>query len=532
MDAAATDAKPAEPPKSPKKKAIAPIPSRRRILVNTPPVNQNAKLLQKDVLKGHPDENKQCHFIESASVGSSNKVRTSKYTLISFLPKNLFEQFRSIANFYFLSLVILQAFPPFALVSTLLTAAPILIIVCATAAKDAIEDWRRHQSDESVNHAKTYLLTNIRNWNFPPVGEGLLVSNKRRLSRQPSDLISVLKVDQTSNIHNIAQQHLQSQAAAKPAAQPASPQIEKSRSSLFRGSAVGNPFSGGIGGGGTDRRFPDEGPFWQQNNWEDVRVGDFVYLVNGESIPADVFIVSTSEPDGACYVETKNLDGETNLKIRRGLPEFDHVRGPGDCELIQGHIDSELPSANLFTYNGIIRVNMTELGKSHQQVQSSTFDKIRSPQFKTLPIAMNSMLLRGCILRNTKWVIGIVIYTGADTKIMLNSGITPSKRSKIDRQLNPLVMLNFWLLGAMCIICSLICAVYTATFIREDALFSPLEGQYTPLYAAFVAFFSCLIIFQNIVPISLYISVDVSKTIQSLFISMDMDMYDAESDKF
>ncbi|KAJ3065564.1 hypothetical protein HDU98_011079 [Podochytrium sp. JEL0797] len=520
MDAS-EDAAPPEPPKAPRspikliKEPISKA-NRRRIMINMPP-----PVIPKDAQSGTKTDSKldsndtakpvlEKTHIEPASVGSSNKVRTSKYTMLSFLPKNLFEQFRSIANFYFMSLVILQAFPPFALVSTLLTAAPILIIVCATAVKDAIEDWRRHQSDERVNHAKTYLLANLRNWNFPPIGEGILASKKKRLTRQPSDLISVLQADQY---------------AAK---NPTSTTIlgsPPSRSSVFRSSVASSAF----GGAGESRRFKDEGPFWQQNNWEDVRVGDFVYLLNNESIPADVMIVSTSEPDGQCYVETKNLDGETNLKIRRGFPEFAHVQTAQDCELIQGHMDSELPSANLFTYNGVMKVNKAVLMQQPQKVR-----KDKSASTKTLSIGMNSMLLRGCILRNTKWVIALVIYTGAETKIMLNSGITPSKRSKIDRQLNPLVILNFWLLGAMCIICSLICAVYTSSFIHESALFSPngLEGQYTPLYAAFVAFFSCLIIFQNIVPISLYISVDVSKTVQSLFISMDQDLYDAESDKF
>ncbi|KAJ3295872.1 hypothetical protein HDU79_008224 [Rhizoclosmatium sp. JEL0117] len=516
-------------------------PNRRRILINTDPSKdkdtptppcQQQQQQPSDATQQSPTKEKDKLF-EPASMGASNKVRTSKYTLISFLPKNLFEQFRSIANFYFLSLVVLQAFPPFALVSTLLTAAPILIIVCATAIKDAIEDWRRHQSDEGVNHSKTYLLANTRNWNFPPLTESLL-KNKRRFIRKPSDLVAVLRHNGCENKNGSEHKVIISPSSPLSTPNP-TPLVEKSRHSIFRASVASSLFGGADG-----KHFEDEGPFWQQNNWEDVRAGDFIFLQNGDSIPADVFIISTSEPDGACYVETKNLDGETNLKIRRGLPEFYGIENPGDCELIQGHVDSELPSANLFTYNGIIRVNLTALSQGTNGQTKSALSAsaptptptTEKPRYKTLPITMNSMLLRGCILRNTKWVIALAIYTGADTKIMLNSGITPSKRSKIDRQLNPLVILNFWILGAMCIICALISAVYTATLQREEALYNPSEGQYTPLYAAFVTFFSCLIIFQNIVPISLYISVDVSKTVQSLFISMDQEMYDPESDKY
>ncbi|KAJ3205624.1 hypothetical protein HDU82_005066 [Entophlyctis luteolus] len=439
---------------------------------------------------------------EPASSGPSNKIRTSKYTLISFLPKNLYEQFRSIANFYFLSLVVLQAFPPFSQVSAALTAAPILLIVLATAIKDAIEDWRRHKSDDRVNSAKTYVLANARNWNFPPLSSHLLSQNKKRLQQQPTDLISVTHVNATDSLTAEKSNEITSNLTRP-----------KSNSTVQKQNLSADT----------------EGPFWQQNNWEDVRSGDFVYLQNNESIPADVFIVSTSEPENACYLETKQLDGETNLKVRRGLPDLAHIKTPFDCiQRLVGRLDCESPSPNLFSFNAVISLDAKELHRPAQQQPQQNVRKMT----KTFPIGMNSMLLRGCVLRNTKWVIGIVIYTGTDTKIMKNSGVTPSKQSKIDKQLNPLVLLSFWILGAMCIICSLICSVYTGTFIFENALFNPEEGQYTPVYAAFVAFFLCLINFQNIVPISLYISVDISKIVQSIFMSLDVEMHDKENDIF
>ncbi|KAJ3047840.1 hypothetical protein HK102_012824, partial [Quaeritorhiza haematococci] len=93
--------------------------------------------------------------------------RTSKYTPLTFLPKNLYEQFRSVANIYFCSLVILQGFEPFATVSIGLTAVPILFIVAVTGIKDAVEDWRRHKADGSVNGAVTYTLWGWGNGNVP-----------------------------------------------------------------------------------------------------------------------------------------------------------------------------------------------------------------------------------------------------------------------------------------------------------------------------------------------------------------------------
>lgn len=51
--------------------------------------------------------------------------------------------------------------------------------------------------------------------------------------------------------------------------------------------------------------------------WKDVRVGDFVRLSCNEIIPADMLLLYSSDPRGVCYIETVNLDGETNLKQKQ-----------------------------------------------------------------------------------------------------------------------------------------------------------------------------------------------------------------------
>ena len=150
-------------------------------------------------------------------------------------------------------------------------------------------------------------------------------------------------------------------------------------------------------------------------------MGDFVFLRNNDPIPADIVIISTSEPENMCFIETKNLDGETNLKIRKGIHELRHITTPKKCSTIKFVIDSEPPNVNLFTYNAVLIAK-----------------PVKSPQV-VLPIGPNGILLRGCHIRNTAWVIGVVVYTGEDTKILLNAGDTPTKRSLIDRLINPTV---------------------------------------------------------------------------------------------
>lgn len=155
---AASTTSAAPPPSEPKEKrdlfkrwfTPAPRPlTRRTVFVNLP--------LPGDMLKkGEPIT----RYVR-------NKVRTSKYTLITFLPKNLFEQFRRVANIYFLALVILQLFSIFGAPNAQIGMLPLLFILGMTAIKDGIEDWRRAKLDNEVNNSATTKLGGWRNTNQP-----------------------------------------------------------------------------------------------------------------------------------------------------------------------------------------------------------------------------------------------------------------------------------------------------------------------------------------------------------------------------
>ena len=181
---------------------------------------------------------------------------------------------------------------------------------------------------------------------------------------------------------------------------------------------------------------------WERTLWKKLEVGDLVLLRDNEQIPADIVVLSTSNDDGLAFVETKNLDGETNLKIRRALKATASVESEEDLEHAHFVIDSEPPHANLYTYNGVLKYHSVGETKAEGEKQEA--------------ITINEMLLRGCMIRNTKWVIGIVVFTGADTKIMLNGGETPSKRSKIEKETNFNVVMNFVILILLCLITAIL----------------------------------------------------------------------------
>lgn len=155
---------------------------------------------------------------------------------------------------------------------------------------------------------------------------------------------------------------------------------------------------------------------WKHELWEDVAVGDIVMLRADDAVPADILIVSTSEEENMAFVETKNLDGETNLKSRHAVPELSGLRTPHDLACSAFRIEMEPPIPKMYQMNGAVLV-----GGAKQPIDGVT------------------VLLRGTVLRNTRWCLGVVLFTGRDSKIVLNSGETPSKRSKVERQMNPQV---------------------------------------------------------------------------------------------
>lgn len=154
--------------------------------------------------------------------------------------------------------------------------------------------------------------------------------------------------------------------------------------------------------------------------WQDIRVGDVIRLESDDFIPADVILLSSSEPEGFCYIETSNLDGcahpltyfcssdfallsETNLKIKQASPQTSDLTSPNLVTALRGSLRSEHPNSSLYTYEG-------------------AFDLITSTGFpKQVPLGPDQMLLRGAQLRNTPWAYGLVVFTGHETKLMRNA---------------------------------------------------------------------------------------------------------------
>ena len=337
-----------------------------------------------------------------------------------------------------------------------------------TAVKDGIEDYRRTVLDNELNNTAVHLLVGLENRNVTDDH----ISMWRRIKKATSRGIRYLVKQYKKQMHKkrkgkdapeigndlertTTRASIYTVASASESIQmtPVNSPNSAKRFSFVDGvpmdvsersqhlevpesSAHVKPKPGGASRGSVidPSRSAQGVAKFKQDYWKNVRVGDFVRIYNDEEIPADIIILSTSDIDGACYVETKNLDGETNLKVRNALLCSRAIRHSRDCEVATFMINSELPHANLYRYSGIVQW-MQKDPKAPEKVGAQMEE----------PVSINNLLLRGCTLRNTDWIIGVVAFTGDETKIMMNAGITPSKRSRITRELNWNVSLTFYI---------------------------------------------------------------------------------------
>jgi phospholipid-translocating ATPase len=416
---------------------------------------------------------------------------------------------------------------------------PLIFIVFVTAVKDAIEDYRRTMLDNELNNSPVHRLVSWQNVNVNPGA----ISLWRRIKKSSTKIVlsvfrtlkRIGKVSKTREDENSEDE--KGQAYAKQSiddtraslqnrdeiqmaseSQPPSQQDDIISESPANGASL-DTANVPIKRDATDlinhKRIVSGNARFQRDCWKNVQVGDFVRIYNDDQIPADVLILSTSDPEGACYVETKNLDGETNLKLRNALHAGRNIKHARDCERAEFMVESEAPQPNLYQYSGVARWRQEILKNSNTE----THEMME-------PVSINNLLLRGCNLRNTKWVLGVVIFTGGDTKIMINSGITPSKRSRIARELNWNVIYNFAILLVMCIVSGLVEGLAWA---KQGSSMRFFEfgsiGNGKPALDGFITFWAAIILFQNLVPISLFISLEIIKTAQAFFIYSDEHMY-------
>ncbi|KAK3430469.1 hypothetical protein EUGRSUZ_E02021 [Eucalyptus grandis] len=343
----------------------------------------------------------------------TNYVSTTKYNVVTFLPRSLIEQFRRVANLYFLLVAGLSctSWSPFARYSQII---PLVIVVGISMLKEAVEDWHRFLQDLEVNSrlVKTH------------IGEGVFVE--------------------------------------KP--------------------------------------------------WQQVSVGDVVKVQKDQYFPSDLLLLSSSYEDGVCYVETMNLDGETNLKAKRCVEATLNLNEDDSMSKFEATIYCEDPNPNLYSFVG----NLEFQNESH-------------------PLCPAQVLLRDSKLRNTEYIYGAVIFSGPDTKAVRNSMKSPSKRSRIEKKMDHLIYFLFSMLLMFSLVTSIASALLVSsqkTSKKTNRWYLRLQdknlyfGPSKPVLSAIMQFTWSLQLYGYLIPISLYVSFEVVKVLQAVFINKDIQMFD------
>jgi len=252
--------------------------------------------------------------------------------------------------------------------------------------------------------------------------------------------------------------------------------------------------------------------------WRDVHVGEIVHVKKDEQIPCDLVILSTTDQEhGLCYIDTCNIDGETNLKTMNSLEHYKTTVELSDLSKIDAKVECEAPNASLYTFSGSLALSPTSEDR--------------------ISIGVSNVLLRGCVLRQTKDVYGVAIFTGHDTKLMMNASAAPFKVSYLMRMMNKCLLIAFAFQGGMCLSNTLLSLLWrdeTGKFVTYINNPETTEAQKNFNFAdksemdiGFVpeTYLTMLIAYGNLIPISLYVGLEIVKLFQVVLIDSDKEMY-------
>ncbi|CAK7266012.1 drs2 neo1 protein [Sporothrix epigloea] len=436
----------------------------------------------------------------------SNFIRSSRYTIWNFLPKQLVFQFMKLANFYFLIISILQMIPGFSSTGTYTTIAPLLFFVAISMFKEGYDDYRRYRLDCVENRSTAWVLD---------PGHTLHAASKKAHGGGISSRNSSKKYANIDGF-NLWKKANRSKSGAHETVLAAD---ENDVSGVFvlSGNDNGVPLSvvpsasvtaecANFGedddnGDAVDAASAARMP-WAALEWQDLRVGDIVRLRRDDPVPADVVVLHASGPNGIAYIETMALDGETNLKVKQAcalLPE--HCESLAGMAACSAEIVSEDPNLDLYNYEGRVIVKN-----------------------EAMPLTLDQVVFRGSVVRNTAEVIGIVVNTGEECKIRMNAH--RHKRAKapaMQAKVNKIVVFLVVFVVLLSVGCSIGNGIWVSRY-ANSAWY--LANANLPLSQILFAF---IIMFNTLIPLSLYVSLEIIKLGQ-LYLLADTEMYDPDSD--
>ncbi|XP_041115414.1 phospholipid-transporting ATPase IH isoform X5 [Polyodon spathula] len=229
-----------------------------------------------------------------------------------------------------------------------------------------------------------------------------------------------------------------------------------------------------------------------------LRVGDIVLVKEDETFPCDLIFLSSSREDGTCFVTTASLDGESSHKTYFAVQDTKAFHTEQEVDTINATIECEQPQSDLYKFVG--RINI-------YQGQDEPIAR---------PLGSENLLLRGATLKNTEHIFAVVIYTGMETKMALNYQSKSQKRSAVENK---------------AVINTAMKYVWQSDPNRDEPFYNQKtdsERQRNTLLKVITDFLAFMVLFNYIIPVSMYVTVEMQKFLGSYFITWDDDMFDSE----
>lgn len=375
-----------------------------------------------------------------------NTITSSRYTVWTFLPKQLKAQFSKIANCYFMVVAILQMIPTWSTTGQYTTIIPLMIFMSISIAREGFDDWKRHVHDKDENGKYTTIVRE---------DDELLAFDTRSIT-------TIMSQSQNPSLESVAGADFTNSN-------------ELSRYNL--------------------REY--------KTSWKDVQVGDIIKIRSDEWVPADVVLLRVSGSDSQqAFVETMALDGETNLKPKQ--PPSQLAKAASKVHLLRSlktMLTVEDPNIDLYNFEGSFTLN----DESHA-------------------LGPDNVIYRGSILRNTPAVLGVVVFTGEETKIRMNNIRNPrTKAPKLQRNINYIVIFMVVVVVSLSAFSTMSQRLQYTDY-KDKAWY--LYGQDVGVAATLMGF---IIMYNTLIPLSLYVTMEIIKVMQLCFLQYDIDMYHVES---
>jgi phospholipid-translocating P-type ATPase (flippase) len=253
---------------------------------------------------------------------------------------------------------------------------------------------------------------------------------------------------------------------------------------------------------------------YEESLAKNLEVGDTIKIFEYDIIPADCFLLSCSNNNKIAYIETANLDGEKDLKPKNCVPQiFKFFKDADEIMRTRGKLTINKPDSDLTKFNGKIELNKD----------------------LSYTLGIKQFLYKGTILKNTKWAIGVVVYTGRDTKIVMNSQKGASKQSHLETLVNKLIGIIFAFQICLCILLAGLNSWWYREYSVQTDVYLGFNldttiTNYT--ISGLISCFSYLLLLNTMIPISLIVTLEVVKYSQAYFMNVDVELYSFVKQKY